>query len=388
MQKNGGSSLVDPEVAELLSAIARTSIDPLGLGALAERVKDWNAVIERSRQHRISPMCYLRLERAGSHVPSGVLEQLRLDYERNAVHNLANAAELISILKMFEGDSIPAIPFKGVVLAASAYGNMMARHGGDLDLLVRWSDVTKATALLVATGYILRSSIKQDGAPTYPYCYEYNFFRPADGIVVELRWRLDGMYPRLGRDLGLDWVWPSRRAAMLAGAEVPSLSPEIALLFLCDHGIKHTWSQMVWISDIAHLLASSPDLDWETAIREARSVGLWRSLAFGVLLAYEVADAPVPRPILNRLQSSSAARRIADHFAKSVFEAPGRGPGGHLPYRVQLLDFHDRIRMLCSLEFLRPNERDRAAVPLPEWLDPLYYLIRPLRLLMDRSPRN
>ena len=40
------------------------------------------------------------------------------------------------------------------------------------------------------------------------------------------------------------------------------------------------------------------------------------------------------------------------------------------------------MRLIFSLGFLRPNQRDLAAVRLPKGLHGLYYLIRPFRILM------
>jgi hypothetical protein len=61
---------------------------------------------------------------------------------------------------------------------------------------------------------------------------------------------------------------------------------------------------------------------------------------------------------------------------------------GRVAYSIQLLGLHDRVRLLLSQEVLRPNEKDRAAVHLPLSLDFLYYLIRPVRLLRQRSAKQ
>lgn len=380
---------VDPEVSNLLYGIARRPKDAAGIGRLASRVQDWDAVIELAEGHRVSPMVYLSLATAEWPSPPAVLQRLRSNYERNAAQNLSNAAELVAILQEFHCKEIPAIPFKGVVLAAAAYGNLLARHSGDLDILIRWDDLAKASKLLRDRGYELMTPIRADGQPTAPHVYEYRFCRQAtDGIVVELRWQFDSAEARRFRDsVGLDRVWARRRTVMLAGVEVPHLSPEDALLILCDHGIKHTWSLMVWICDIGRILTTFPDLDWEATIDEARQSGLGRTLAIGVLLAHQMVDAPVPAPILQRFQSTPTARRFANHFEKVLFVAPGTLPASLIPARLQFLDLRDRIRLCLSPDFLRPNELDRAAIHLPKWLSPLYYVVRPLRLLLDRTPR-
>lgn len=185
----------------------------------------------------------------------------------------------------------------------------------------------------------------------------------------------------------MDRVWPHRGTAMLAGAEVPDAEPETLLLLLCMHGSKHRWSKLLWICDVARLLASKPGMDWQKVNQEAKEAGLWRALALGVLLAHRVADAEVPEEVLKRFESDRPIYRLAVHLEDHLFDAPGTTPGGVVTYGMQLLGFRDRLSLLFSLNLLQPNERDRAVLELPRRLRGLYYLIRPFRILWDRSPR-
>jgi len=378
----------DRESCELLRAIVRQAPnDADRVHRLAKNVQNWDSLILLAREHGVLPMLFLRFAETGQAIPQAAQEQLRSEYERNAFHSLANAAELIGLLKEFDRKAIPAMPFKGVVLGASAYGNLTTRPAGDLDLLIDSRHLTGATALLIERGYDLKTQIGADGTPDSEEDFEYHFERQSDGMVIELRWRLDLTQPRFRRNLGLEWAGPHRRTAMLAGAEVPNLDPESTLLVLCMHGSKHAWSRLIWINDIAQVLKSFPDLNWKEVTREAKRSGLWRSLALGILLAHRVADAAVPEPALRRFERDTVARSMAQHFEESLFEAPGNLPVGRKPYNINLLDFHDRLRLFLSLDFLRPNARDRAVLRLPKSLDALYYLVRPIRLLWDRSAR-
>ena len=82
------------------------------------------------------PLLFSRLEELGPSVPDKVRESLRVEYQRNVFHSLANTVELLDILTVFDREMIPAMPFKGVVLAASVYPDPMARPAGDLDVLI------------------------------------------------------------------------------------------------------------------------------------------------------------------------------------------------------------------------------------------------------------
>ena len=113
---------VGNESCELLRAIARQTSDAQLVHRLAMRVQDWDALIDTAREHRMLPMLFLQLDDMGSAVPPLVQEQMRSEYNRNVFHNLTNAVELIAVIKAFDDQTIPAMPFKGVVLGASAYG--------------------------------------------------------------------------------------------------------------------------------------------------------------------------------------------------------------------------------------------------------------------------
>ena len=378
---------IDRESTALLRAIVRRPSDAHPIEPLAEKIRDWSSLLKMAQEQRVLPLLYLRLDEMGSSVPPAAQEQLSAAYQRNVFHSLANAAELIGALKAFDEEKIPVMPFKGVVLAASAYHDLSGRPAGDLDLLIHHRDLIRATEVLVRRGYELKTRVHADGTPEASNSYEYHFERQSDGMIMELRWRLELTQPRFRRNLGLDWVWPQRRVAMLAGATVPDMSPELTLLVLCMHGCKHAWSRLIWIRDVAQLLEAHPDLDWKKAVREAKITGLWRALALGVLLAHRMASAPAPDSMLRRFDSDSTAHHMAVHFEENLFDAPGSTPPSYLPYSVQLLGFQDRVRLMSSLSFLRPNQRDRAFVRLPRGLHGLYFLIRPFRILMERSSR-
>ncbi len=343
----------DYDSSELLRAVARSS-DAEQISRLAVMVRDWDSLLRLAEGHRVLPMLFLRLEDMGPSVPMFVQKRLRTEYDRNVFHNLANAVELIAVLRALDREMIPAMPFKGIVLSASAYHDLTTRPPGDLDVLIHYNDLLRATAVLLARGYELKTLVRLDGSPALSNNYEYHFERQTDGMVIELRWRLQ--LARFKHNLNLDWVWPRRRVTLLAGAKVPDMSPEITLLMLCMHGSKHVWSRLIWICDVAQLMASSPQLDWKQVTDEAKKVGLCRALALGVLLAHRVAGATVPQTILRRFETDLSACNLAQHIQDNLFDAPGSRPAGRMPYGFQLLDFKDRVRLLMSPDLLRPDE--------------------------------
>jgi len=380
---------LDRNSTNLLRAVVRPRAERRGtaVAELAAKINCWKDTIEGARQHGVLPILYSELAANGTSVSPEALELARIEFERNAFHCLANAAELLEVLKAFEKAGIAAMPFKGVVLGASAYGDMTARTAGDLDVLIYYRDLLPTTQILKERGYELKTKVLEDGSPEAENYFEYHFERADDGMVLELRWRLELTQPRYRHDLGMDWVWPRRRTVRLAGADAPNFDAVAALLMLCMHGSKHVWSRLIWICDVAKLLESEPELDWDFVRHEAKRVGLWRCLALGVLLARGVAGAKVPAAVERGFEADRRVRNLAEFLEEHVLEEPGRTPEGWMPYNLQILGFRDRARVILSPEFLRPGTLDRAVVKLPKTLEPLYYIIRPLRMLLDRTAR-
>jgi Uncharacterised nucleotidyltransferase len=384
-----GMRHLDHDSDNLLRAVVHSRAEERAekIAELASKIDCWEETIEDARQHGILPLLYSELSAIEPIIPPAALELARTGFERNAFHCIANAAELLDVLKEFQEAGIAAMPFKGVVLGASAYGDITARTAGDVDVLIYYRDLLRATNILKKRGYDLKTKTLEDGSPEANDYFEYHLQRASDGMVLELRWRLELSQPRYRHDLGMDWVWPRRRTTSVAGADVPNFDAISGLLMLCMHGSKHVWSRLIWICDVAKLLESEPGLDWDFAQREAKRVGLWRCLALGVLLAQRVAGAQVPAGVLRRFERDRTARKVAEVLEMNLLEAPGSIPGGAVPYDIRLMGLGDRVQAAFSLKMLLPTARDRAIVKLPKALGALYFVIRPFRLLLDRAGR-
>ena len=153
--------ILDHDTGNLLRAVVQTQSDARveTLAKLAAKISCWEEAIEGARQHGILPMLFAELATIEAVIPPIALELARVEFERNAFHCFANAAELLEVLKAFEAAGIPAMPFKGVVLGASAYGDITARTAGDLDVLIYYSDLLRATRILKERGYELATKV-------------------------------------------------------------------------------------------------------------------------------------------------------------------------------------------------------------------------------------
>ena len=223
---------------------------------------NWAYLLQTADHHGAMPLLYRQLSEGYSDLVSRtMLDQLGDHFRNNIRSNFILSGQLCSLLKLFHANGITAIPFKGITLAACAYGNLALRDVGDLDLLVRNCDMVKATELLLGQGYqpMYKLGLRQEAAYRGSLG-QLSFVSSHSAGVVDLHTALlprDFFFP-----LDFDRVWERRVTLSFGGMDVPSLCPEDLLLVLCAHGGKHHWTYLKWICDIAHLIHRHPEMNW------------------------------------------------------------------------------------------------------------------------------
>jgi hypothetical protein len=350
------------------------------------------------------PLLYRHLyTRYGGTIPKDVLAALRHHYSRNAAANLVLTRDLLKISALFAGNDIPALPFKGPTLAGGVYGDLSLREAGDLDILIRETDVRQATDLLLANGYRRLAEHDDLGEPAHLGAHWEAQFARDDGTVgVELQWRIEPHW-EVGRKsrktaiaspLRPERLWERRQALPLPGAAVatPHLSPEDLLLILCVHGTKHLWTRLAWICDVAETVRAYPDLNWERVFRMARETDSERMLHLGLHLANDLLASALPDPIASRLSAepatSALARQVQGWLYRDTAPTLREEFRFHRQIRKQLrsrLSYYRHYFRVGARTVLTPNEKDRAELSLPPFLSFMYYLLRPIRLVRDAA---
>lgn len=359
---------------ELLLCCARSQLEPGATDRvkyLAQQEIDWSYLVALARWNGVTPLLYRSLTAACAEaVPETSLRELAAQCRRNAIRNLAMAAELLRILELFDAQGLQAIPLKGPVLAASAYGDVAFREFSDLDILLRKRDLRRARRLLISEGY---------------KSYRWNLERADCGLTVELHsWEF--------AESGSSSVWGRQRSVSLLGSTVPALAPEDMLLALYAHGSRHCWDRLVLVCDLAQFMSTQPQMDWARVLARATETGTRRRLLWGLLLAQDLLGVPLPG-------ETSALAAKDEHLLPLVAAArplilcePHAAFGNVERWATQLRArerLRDRIRFCLGLllEGFRPNRTDRLAVPLPRCLHPLYYAIHPIRIAVTYGPR-
>lgn len=379
----------DQGIFNLLRAILRCNpLNPIGAGAMpVEEVQDWPYFVALAERHRITPLCYAVLKGTGAQLPREAETMLARANERHCLLNIARAVELLGVMQTFREAGIEAMPLKGVALSAQIYGDYTLRAAGDLDLLICWEDVKRASEIILARGYMLTTPLRPDGHPVADGYFEYHFDRPADGMILELRWKLDFVHPKYSHSIGLDWVDNQRQTVSLAGDEIQAPDAETMLLLLCMHGSKHQWSRLSWVCDVAQLIRISPNLGWYRVKAEAKDAGLRKAVGLGLMLADSLCGVTCPAGVIRELDSFPSVQTVADRLAQEIPNSDENQWHGFLGFHARLMDRPDLLRFIFSRDTMRPTSNDEEFLSLPPSLRWLHVLVRPFRLLMDRSAR-
>ena len=380
--------------AQLLLACARSRMD----SETAEQIRrlvagdlDWDYVIRKADEHFITPLLYNSIVKiCPEALPKRVLEELRNRFHSSARRNLFMAGELLRIVDVLRQNGIEALPYKGPMLAATAYDNLALRSFIDLDILINERNILKAKQVLMSAGYEPRTQLteKQEAAHIRSRAEKDIVLVRHDGTVsVELHWGVASLFLF---PLDAEVLWNRLEEVNLGAANVLSLGPEDTLLVLCVHGAKHSFQRVQWIADIAEVLRSNPQVDWDRMLSLAISLRSKRMLFLGLQLSSKLLGAPIPRMIARQIGEdpyveSLVTRVMAGLFrdapaVSNIFEA--------VTFRGRLGDaWADRVRLRLHSYLYKfnlawtPNDQDRVLLRLPGYLSFLYYLMRPVRLL-------
>jgi len=385
----GGNVVLRPET-ELLVYCARPRLDD----AAAERCRslvrlalDWEMVVDQARRHGVDPLLYRHLMATDEpSIPAWVRDRLRGHFETNAVRNRLLTVELSKVLTRLADERIAAIPYKGPVLARTAYGDVALRRFADLDVLVRRADVRRAVTSLGELGYEprLRLTRAQERAFLDFQC-EYPLDRDRGRLTTEIHW--DVVPREFAFHLDLDRLWSAARPIEIDGVTVLAPSPEDLLLILVVHGAKHFWARLAWVADVAAVIEAHPEMDWTALLARAVERGAARMLGVALTVVTDLLGVGVPFRVSEQIAADPRTAVLAERVTSWLGGAPIPAERSLSALRASMAlreRRRDRITHLWRTA-LTPTIEDWSSIRLPAALLPVHYLLRPFRLAAKRG---
>jgi hypothetical protein len=280
------------------------------------------------------------------------------------------------------------MPFKGPTLAVLVYGSLSLRQYEDLDILVRREEVERARKALLSLGYApviafndsQRASIRLSG-------HHEQLVNAATGATIELHWSLNNR--SLTHDSFEHHWWDNRQSVAIGGVDMRTLGVEQMLLYLCMHGGKHSWGRLSWLCDFQRALRAYPNAYWSRVWALARENGGARMVEIALLLVESLLDGgALTAAAAQGRREDPEAKMIAELIARRLREQAGGEPS--LDFRVQLRSRErqrDRLRYTWHI-LATPHPADVALLGLPRALHGVYYVVRPVRLLLKHLSRR
>jgi hypothetical protein len=347
--------------------------------AVHDRVPEIDALaplLAAAERHDVTGLvvaALLKQESAG--LPPDLHEGLAIYRDGMRIEARRAENQLAELLGRLAERGLPAMPFKGPVLAHRAYSDPTLRAYLDLDLMVHPDDVVHVVACLVEAGYVHQRGLGRDGvALLRRYAGEYIMY-PADGLPVEPHWHPAPF--TMAFDIDIEALWRRAQATDFLGAPCYLPTPEDHLLLLALHGAKEEWHRLKWLIDVAALLAAHPALDLAGLRGEAAAQGCRRVLDLALLLSHRLFAVPHAAPPPDR----AVARRADDVLARLARLAERRAG----PYAVTRFHWglrerrRDRWRY-AARTLLTPRVVHYNRLPLPR---ALRWLHVPLKLPWD-----
>jgi Uncharacterised nucleotidyltransferase len=373
---------------DLLCALTGAELSPKRIERIANwnlSALDWSEVLRLAEYHGVLPLAARNLIEHARGLPPEVERSLRPAYEANLRRSLWFTAELARIMQHFDIRQLPAVPYKGPVLAQSLYHDLGLRSFSDLDFLICSADFARAKQALDEIGY--RPSA--DFTPPVERLwlrtgYERSFDGAAGKNLVELQWALLPHFYAV--DLGVEDLLSRAGRTVAGGCEVPCLSPEDSVLVLCLHAAKHLWTRLIWLSDIAETLRSysgTQTIDYSLVFSQAQSLGIARILGVSFWLVKHVLRAEIPKPAGEMIAADPQVPALGGEFAERLARGAAYDFESTEYFRLILKLRErrgDRWRYLWRLVWT-PGAGEVAAVRLPEALFPLYRIVRIGRLM-------
>jgi len=343
---------------------------------------NWDETASLVLRHGVvGQFCTVMGSRGWLNVPLTTIDQLKRIRTQQVVRALGQVAELARVGRLFAEAGIPLIPLKGVALSQELYSDPCIRSSVDLDIMVRPEDVDNAEKLLQQAGYRhafgLRDMGERQKCHIIRTFHHHIYINDASGVHLELHWK--------------SFLWTKEQTAALWETGIQStwldsglirLSPEDNILYLADHGSRHGWSCLKWLSDVAMLTAGLSADEWLSLYKRAavfdlqRVVGQTATLLewfYGNKSPQYLREVCVSDAVVQKLSAYAASQLLAS--AEEIALQASRFAGPRLACRIKQLKPSTPLFELISGVII--GQEDFLDLPLANNLFWLYLPLRP-----------
>lgn len=339
----------------------------------------WGSLLSVAEHHGVQPILARSLMSFEDQIPARTLITLKQSYKANLHKALLLSSEFVRVADSLSQAGIDFIPYKGLALAETVYGDIALRQAGDIDLLIHTTDLKRVQEAMGKIGYVPHFNFSEDEEAAYTKSgYECAFDGAAGKNLLEVQWAITPHFYAVDVDVG--GLFRRAQTVRVMGLDTKSLSPEDLFVVLGLHAAKHVWGRLIWLCDLERI--SRLPLDWERIAEHAQQLGVVRILHVTLLLAERLLGSAYPALAAENLPEDSAAKTLADEIEAYISNDTTYDVESLAYFRLMLRLRErriDRIRFVSRFVFTAgPGEW--AVMRLPKLLFPLYRVLRITRL--------
>ncbi len=313
-----------PKPAALLLRLARPNTDPANETAIDQLIIndfwEWDELIRLGRKHGSMPLIYRALKhRPDSMVPTDIIDQTRQDFQRIGLMINLQVKVMKEVIEQFNDAGVPLLFFKGLSLGQQAYGNVIWRKPGDLDILIQRPHIKKAREILVGMGLETRLDkaaekeqlARQDQLAFYGKTVDVDLH-----LSLQQRSFLKMSY---AATFDRENVWRRATHTMIDGIKVPCLSPEDQFCLLAVHSAKHGWHWLYMLTDMASAMVNMK-INWLKVSSLAKRIKAERMLGLSVLLVNQLFELPIPTQLVPMASNDGSLYSLANQIITRIFD--------------------------------------------------------------------
>jgi hypothetical protein len=255
---------------------------------------DWNSVTETAMNNGVANILSKTIRQNKAY-----LERYYFQKNEKKIIN-----EIIKIKREFERNNVNLIFLKGITL--KKYYQNSDRQFGDIDILVKKSDLPKAEEILFKNGFSL---VRFRPKKVFLKYQNHLIYTKKNNLTVEVHWNI------FREDLGIthdrEEYWKNVASTYILGEKIPKFNPEYTFLELIAHFMDH-WLclDLLHYLDIALVIKKSK-LDWNKIILISKAWGISSYVYHTTKKIKENFNVDVPDFALKKLKKDSSKIKLA-----------------------------------------------------------------------------
>lgn len=311
--------------------------------------------------------------------PEPAEDDLRTWYSHYLTHNTRLLDETQRLLAVFSANGIPVIPLKGTIASKILFQDLGVYPSGDIDLLVRPSDLAKTKDILCHhCGYTQTEEIDEKDL----IASHYHLMLQKNDILCEVHWNCVKRYFNVPPTF---WWKDTREVVLPDGSIVLQLGTEKYLLYLIFRLFDHCFYPLRFFVLIDGLVSKySAEISWEQLMDYAAQLQMRRLTIFVLCLLHEIHGSDIPTNLVNnKMIGHSILRRLV---YSGIFSGADRPHLRMAAYSLLLDSPVAFLRILLGRIAPSPAElRLRYNIPVASPLIFFYYVVNPFMMFLKRK---